>query len=404
MKRILLLLVPAMILLSDPGYSQAEARTEKDTTLLGLPGDNLDLFAVLDLFQKSKTIEDFEKSLNTEKTGINNLDLNLDNKVDFIKVITKQEKNDFTFILQVDISEKEKQDVAVILVSKDDKGKVTIQIVGDPDLYGNNYIIEPKPAAPPVTPNPAYTGNDPVTKTTPPTTTTTVVVESAPVVQYIYSPVYVPYFPPPVPPPYFVAFTVMAVSAYHYNTYHYHGAYYGGRYGNTVVINNNYNNYNNYRNSSNTVSHNKASGNYNRNNASTRPSGGASASTRPSTLPSTGQSKGNNAAARPSTGQSPGNKAAARPSTGMSRGNNAATQPSTGQSLRGSQPTARPASSSSRPSSGNMSSSGSRSNYSSSSPSRSNQSYSGSRGGGGRSSGSYGGGSRGGGGGRGGRR
>ena len=44
-----------------------------DTTLLGLPGDNLDLFAVLDLFQKSKTIEDFEKSLNEEKTGINNL-------------------------------------------------------------------------------------------------------------------------------------------------------------------------------------------------------------------------------------------------------------------------------------------------------------------------------------------
>ena len=44
----------------------------------------------LDLFQKSKTIEDFEKSLNEEKTGINNLDLNLDNKVDFIKVVTKQ--------------------------------------------------------------------------------------------------------------------------------------------------------------------------------------------------------------------------------------------------------------------------------------------------------------------------
>jgi hypothetical protein len=38
-----------------------------DTGELGLPGDNLDLYAVLDLFQKSKTIEDFEKSLNDEK-------------------------------------------------------------------------------------------------------------------------------------------------------------------------------------------------------------------------------------------------------------------------------------------------------------------------------------------------
>ena len=48
--------------------------TETDEDL-GLPGDNLDLYAVLNLFQESKTIEDFEKSLNEEKTGINNLDL-----------------------------------------------------------------------------------------------------------------------------------------------------------------------------------------------------------------------------------------------------------------------------------------------------------------------------------------
>ena len=45
----------------------------------------------MDLFQKSKTIEDFEKKLNEEKTGINNLDLDLDKKVDFIKVVTKKE-------------------------------------------------------------------------------------------------------------------------------------------------------------------------------------------------------------------------------------------------------------------------------------------------------------------------
>ena len=63
-------LVLSISLLSSPVFSQ----TEDDSTLLGLPGDNLDLYAVLDLFQKSKTIEDFEKSLNEEKTGINNLD------------------------------------------------------------------------------------------------------------------------------------------------------------------------------------------------------------------------------------------------------------------------------------------------------------------------------------------
>jgi len=107
-------------LLSLPVFSQ----TKNDTASLGLPGDNLDLYAVLDLFQKSKTIEDFEKTLNLEKTGINNLDLNLDGKVDFIKVVTKKDGDNFTFILQVDVNEKEKQDVAVILLSKDKNKKL----------------------------------------------------------------------------------------------------------------------------------------------------------------------------------------------------------------------------------------------------------------------------------------
>ena len=258
-------LILSIILFSFPVFSQ----TETDTTSLGLPGDNLDLFAVLDLFQKSKTIEDFEKSLNEEKTGINNLDLNLDNKVDFIKVVTKQNDNDFTFILQVDVTEKETQDVAVILVSKDKDGKVTMQIVGDVDLYGKDYVIEPKP---PVTVNPGYTGTktDTVKVDAP---TTVVVVESAPIVQYVYSPVYVPYYPPytyAYHPPYFTAFAVVAIGVYHHNNYYHHGGYYGGGYGNTVVIHNtnNYNNYNNSRNSSNTVNHNKANGNYNKNNVS----------------------------------------------------------------------------------------------------------------------------------------
>jgi hypothetical protein len=179
MKKNLLCLL--IIALSLPAISQ----TVSDTALLGLPGDNLDLFAVLNIFQKSKTIEDFEKTLNLKETGINNLDLNLNDTVDFIKVVTKQEGNDFTFILQVDINKSEVQDVAVILVSKDKDGKVTMQIVGDKDLYGENYVIEPQPAAPAVTANPAYTGTDPVTTSTP-ATTTVVVVESAPVVQYIY--------------------------------------------------------------------------------------------------------------------------------------------------------------------------------------------------------------------------
>ena len=379
--KLILLLVLSVSLLSLPAVSQTDSQAPADTALLGLPGDNLDLFTVLDLFQKSKTIEDFEKSLNLKETGINNLDLDLNDTVDFIKVVTKQDGTDFTFILQVDVSPKEIQDVAVILVSKDKDGKVTMQIVGDKDLYGENYVIEPKPPAPAVTPNPAYAGTDPVPSAAP-ATTTVVVVESAPVVQYIYSPVYVPYYPPyyyHYYPPYHVAFTVMAVSVYHHNHYYHHGGYHGGYHGghgNTVVIHNenNFNNYNNSRHSSNTVNHNKASGNYNRNNASTRPSTGSSASTRPSTTPSTRPSTGSSASTRPSTtpstsqakGSSASTRPSATPSTGQSKGSSASAKPSTSQA-KGSSASTRP----------------STSNYSSASATRSNPMGSSRSGGGG---------------------
>ena len=91
-----------MSLYSLPAFSQAA----KDTSMLGLPGDNLDLYSVMTLFQKSKTIEDFQKSLNDAKAGVNNIDLNKDNKVDFIKVVTKKKDSTYTFILQVDVSKR----------------------------------------------------------------------------------------------------------------------------------------------------------------------------------------------------------------------------------------------------------------------------------------------------------
>ncbi|HTE32896.1 MAG TPA: hypothetical protein VK666_21085 [Chryseolinea sp.] len=388
-KYILWYLVVAVSLISLPAFSQAES----DSTLLGLPGDNLDLYAVLDLFQKSKTIEQFEQSLNLEKTAINNLDLDLDNKVDFIKVVTKNEGDDFTFVLQVAVSKTETQDVAVILVTKDKNKKIAMQIVGDKDLYGENYIVELKESkTPAVTANPAYKGPDTVVVSAP-AKTTVVVVESAPIVQYVYSPAYVPYAPPyyyGYYPPYFAAFSVMAVGIYVGHHSYYHGGY--GYHGNTVVIHNhnNYNNYNNSRNTSNTVNHNKANGNYNRgNNASTRPSTGAS--TRPSAGASTRPSAG--ASTRPSAG------ASTRPATGASNrqsGGASATQSPIVQQRDASPGSGRQAGASPSTRQSNNSSS-QRSRASSNGASR----YSGGGGGGSRGGGGggFGGGSRGGGGG-----
>lgn len=265
--RFLSFLVIGMSLIGATAFSQ-----DSDTGELGLPGDNLDLYAVLDLFQKSKTIEDFEKSLNDSKNKINNLDLNDDKKIDFIKVETKKDGDDFTFILRDPIDKKETQDVAVIYVSKDKNKKVSMQIVGDKDLYGKDYIVEPSPTGNAgVTANPGYTGSNPVTVNVP-AQTTTVVVQQAPIVQYVYSPAYVPYYPPyyyGYYPPWFGFATVMAVGIYRHNHYHYHGGGYGYHNTNVYVNHHSHNNYNNFnRNTSNRVSHNNINTG-NRNNINT---------------------------------------------------------------------------------------------------------------------------------------
>jgi hypothetical protein len=315
----------AISLFSFSAFSQTESQSDEEN-MLGLPGDNLDLFGVLDLFQKSPSIEDFEKSLNLEESGINNLDLDLDGNVDFIKVVTEQDGEDFSFILQVDVSETEIQDVAVILLSKDKNEEVTMQMIGDKDLYGKDYVIEPAPAAPAVTANPGYTGTEPVTSTP---ATTVVVVESAPVVQYVYSPVYVPYYPPytyTYPPPYFAAFAVVAVGVYHHNHYHHHGGYHGGYHGNTVVVHN-HNSYNNYnRNSSNTVNRNNANGNYSNRSQESR------SSTSPSDRQSRASSEGSRSSASPSASQSRSSSGSSRSSASPSASQSRRSSPSASQS------------------------------------------------------------------------
>ena len=79
-------------------------------------GDNLDLDAVLNLFEKSESVEDFENQLNSEKNDVNNLDLNEDGFVDYIRVIDYSDGNTHSLTLQVPYSDEEAQDVARLTV------------------------------------------------------------------------------------------------------------------------------------------------------------------------------------------------------------------------------------------------------------------------------------------------
>jgi len=151
-----------MLLLALFGTGTTLLAQNQNTERLGLPGDNLNLYAVMKLFQESETLEGFERSLNDPNSKINNLDLNGDNRVDYIRVIDNVDGDTHTIVLQVAINNRENQDVAVFTVQKNRDGKVFIQLIGDQDLYGRDYIIEPiyNDGDSGQTANPGYTGNN----------------------------------------------------------------------------------------------------------------------------------------------------------------------------------------------------------------------------------------------------
>jgi hypothetical protein len=63
-------------------------------------------------------VEEFERAINTRDANINNLDLNNDNHVDYISVLSYDQGQFYSIVLRVAVSSTEFQDVAVIEVSK----------------------------------------------------------------------------------------------------------------------------------------------------------------------------------------------------------------------------------------------------------------------------------------------
>jgi hypothetical protein len=330
-KKILFLVIMLTSLFSLPVFSQ----TNDEPVALGLPGDNLNLFAVLDVFQKSKTLEGFERTLNDPDSKVNNLDLNNDGETDYIEVEGHKEGNTHVIVLQVAVNSKETQDVAVIEVTKDKKNKVHVQAIGDEDLYGKNYIVEPSDTIS-GTPNPGYKGDATVivnnntinnynTTTSPGYVNANV--SAWPVVLFLFSPVYVVYRSPwywGYYPPYWRPWRPV----YYHDYWGYHGHYYRSPYyRRTAVIRypRYYNNYASRRNTSIVVRTNRTNGRYNSTYngrdykrpvpvTSTRPSRPGN-TTRPGTRPTTPSTRPGNTTRPVTRPVNPSN----RPGTGTTR-------------------------------------------------------------------------------------
>jgi hypothetical protein len=105
--------------------------------------DNLDLQAVASIFGDSRDLEDFERRLNDPDMMISNLDLNNDGRVDYLRVVELAEQNTHVIVLQSVLGPDMFQDVATIEVERDRQNNVTVQVVGDPYIYGPSYIYQP---------------------------------------------------------------------------------------------------------------------------------------------------------------------------------------------------------------------------------------------------------------------
>lgn len=188
-------LISILILLFFLGFTVTAQDNREER--LNLPGDNLNLYAVMKLFQESKTLEEFERSLNAEDSKINNLDLNNDNQIDYIKVIDYVNGDDHTIVLRDPINDKESQDVAVFTVQKDANNNVQIQLIGDEALYGKDYIIEPNydDASVNETPNPGYTRTVNGVRVVE-NRTTYVEVRTWPLISFLFMPSYIAWHSP----------------------------------------------------------------------------------------------------------------------------------------------------------------------------------------------------------------
>ena len=106
-------------------------------------GEGLDLYAVAELFKDAESVEGFEKALNDSANEINNLDLDEDGNVDYIRVVDHGKDNTHILVLQVALGENEYQDVATIEIERKSDEDVDLQVVGNEEIYGKDYVVEP---------------------------------------------------------------------------------------------------------------------------------------------------------------------------------------------------------------------------------------------------------------------
>ena len=102
----------------------------------------LDLQAVGAAFAESRNVAEFEQLLNSSRYMINNLDLNRDGWIDYLRVLETRQGNYHVFLLQACLAPSVFQDVATVFAERR-ANLLFVEVIGDRYLYGPNYIVRP---------------------------------------------------------------------------------------------------------------------------------------------------------------------------------------------------------------------------------------------------------------------
>ena len=102
----------------------------------------LDLHAVAAAYSEARSTREFEQLLNSSKYMINNLDLNRDGYVDYLRVIETRKGQYYAYLIQACLAPTVFQDVAT-LVAERRASTLYVEVVGDSYLYGYNYVVRP---------------------------------------------------------------------------------------------------------------------------------------------------------------------------------------------------------------------------------------------------------------------
>ncbi len=140
---LILLLIPSFINIVKAQENEKDSEEITSIAPVTEQGNNLELAAVLEVFKDSKDLSEFEKKLNDEKIGVNNLDLNGDSLIDYIRVVEQSDDKYRVIILQAVLGDNQFQDVATINVEKVSDEEIKVQVQGDEEIYGENYYVEP---------------------------------------------------------------------------------------------------------------------------------------------------------------------------------------------------------------------------------------------------------------------